>query len=272
MEAAVSRGEYCSCPTVAITGPIGATADDLAVGYLAIGDHSAPGMPVHIPRNYFGFDVSDLRIGVIRAYNAQVFNPAITAALTRVEDELVKRGATVVDISFPYLELVRQAHVITISSELYSAITSDPNSQQMQFGTVALCSAFRHLSVKDYIHAQKLRTHAIHVLRNVFSRVDFLMSPTAAVTAPAFPRDTWAGISDTTLVTDIMRFSFLANFAGTPAVTCPVGLDDSGLPVAVQFMGEWWSEGRLCALAKWMEGEFASLNEARAPGWDGVGF
>ncbi|KAI8616935.1 amidase signature domain-containing protein [Chytriomyces sp. MP71] len=267
-----ARGLYISAPSVSTAGPLGRTADDMTVGYLAMADHSIREV-VRVPREYFGLSVSGLRVGVIRDYNAQVLNPAITASLSRVKSELVKQGATIVPISFPYLELVRQAHLLTVSSEMFSSITSEPNNHKMQNSTSILCSVMRHLSVKDYIHAQKVRSHAIHTLANLFANdgIDLILSPTAAVTSPPFPRITWAGISDNTLVTDMMRFSFLANLAGTPAITCPVGLDAAGLPVAVQFMGEWWSEGRLCAIAKWIERTMGQ-QAVNATEWDGLQF
>ena len=42
-----------------------------------------------------------------------------------------------------------------------------------------------------------------------------------------------------------MRFAFLANFTGVPAITFPVGYDRDGLPVCLQVMGRWWDEDKL---------------------------
>ncbi|KAJ3248042.1 hypothetical protein HDU78_002135 [Chytriomyces hyalinus] len=270
-----SKGEFCSAPTVAVTGPMGANVDDMCLGYLAIADKEKA-FPVHVPKSlYFKPSVAGLRIGVIREFNAQVRNPAITAALSRVEMELIQGGATIVPLAFPYLDFVRNAHAITISSELYSTVRSRKNNHKMMYQTVLLFSTLSQLSVTDYIHAQKMRTHAIRVLEQYFSgpeKVDFLLSPTAATTAPLLPANTTFGVSDNTLASDVIRYSFLANLAGNPAVTCPVGFDAQDLPVAVQFMGEWWSEGRLMPLAKWMENSFKAEGKRRAPLWDGLEF
>ncbi|ORY53466.1 amidase signature enzyme [Rhizoclosmatium globosum] len=189
-----AKGEFPSCPTVAVGGPIAATASDLCIGYLAMADRSRHLPPVHVPRDFLKFSVTGLRVGVMREYNAQVFNPAITQALNRVESELIKQGATIVPIEFPYLELVRIAHLITIGSELTATLEADPsgNSHMMSYSNAINSAGINCLGTMDYIHAQKLRTYAINRLCSLFDSksndaVDLILSPTAAVTAPKLP-------------------------------------------------------------------------------------
>ncbi|KAJ3063261.1 hypothetical protein HDU98_000911 [Podochytrium sp. JEL0797] len=268
------KGAFPGAPTVAAAGPIAATANDLCIGYLAMADASASGYPaVHVPLNFATFSVSGLRVGVMRDYNAQVSNPAISKALERVEAELVRNGAKIVPIEFPHLDKVRLAHGITVGWEMSSAIQSDPsgNSHLMAHSTSINVNALKSLEVRDYIHAQKLRTHAINTLCALFSRegvanIDVILTPTSAVTAPTLPSDNtygWHNVNP-----DITRFAFLPNLAGIPAVSCPVGLDEEGLPIGIQFMGEWWSEGLLLGVAKWMEGTFEGVG--RPEGWNGI--
>jgi aspartyl-tRNA(Asn)/glutamyl-tRNA(Gln) amidotransferase subunit A len=45
----------------------------------------------------------------------------------------------------------------------------------------------------------------------------------------------------------------LANVAGLPAIACPAGRDETGLPVSVQLVGPAGSESRLIALARTLE-------------------
>ncbi|KAJ3074806.1 hypothetical protein HDU98_010161 [Podochytrium sp. JEL0797] len=270
-----SKGEFPGAPTVALSGPIAATANDLCIAYLAMADDTAAEYPpVHVPLNFFTFSVSGLRVGVLREYNAQVYNAAITTVMERVEQELVRHGAIIVPITIPHLEQIRQAHTITIGSELASSLLSDPtgNSHMMTYSSSLNVTVVESLGVRDYIHAQKLRTHAISTLCNLFTEpngIDLILSPTSAVTAPKLPADVRFGWNHQSLFSDVIRYAFLANFAGLPAVTCPVGLDADGLPIGVQFMGEWWSEGTLLGVAKWMEGACGGVGK-RAQGWNGV--
>ncbi|KAJ3356435.1 hypothetical protein HDU83_001226 [Entophlyctis luteolus] len=247
-------GEFPSCPTVAIAGPIGATADDICAGYLAIADDSRTDFPkVHVPRNYFNFPVTGLRIGVIREYNAQVFNPAITSMLKSVETKLEDFGATIVPI------------------KMYSTVLARGGPSKLSNENALTFSAMSQCNVTDYIHAQKVRTYAINVLSDLFSiqRIDFILTPTTAITAPKLPENTSHGWSNMLVLSDVMRYAFLANLAGIPAVSCPAGVDADRLPVGIQFMGEWWSEGRLLGMCKWMEKHFGDLR-VRAAGWDGI--
>ncbi|KAJ3054641.1 hypothetical protein HDU99_007733, partial [Rhizoclosmatium hyalinum] len=131
----------------------------------------------------------------------------------------------------------------------------------MSYSNAINSAGINCLGTMDYIHAQKLRTYAINRLCSLFDSksndaVDLILSPTAAVTAPKLPSNVKYGWSNVTQDADVVRFAFLANFCGVPAVSCPVGVDEKGLPVGIQFMGEWWSEGTLLGVSKWMENTF----------------
>ena len=62
-------------------------------------------------------------------------------------------------------------------------------------------------------------------------------------------------------------FTGLANIAGLPALACPAGRSDDGLPVGVQLVGPAGSESRLIALARTLEPALggAVLPEGVAP-------
>jgi Asp-tRNA(Asn)/Glu-tRNA(Gln) amidotransferase A subunit family amidase len=44
---------------------------------------------------------------------------------------------------------------------------------------------------------------------------------------------------DTATISAVMRFVFLANFVGNPAITFPVGYDSNTMPVGMQLMGRY---------------------------------
>ena len=44
-------------------------------------------------------------------------------------------------------------------------------------------------------------------------------------------------------------FTNTVNLAGLPALSLPVGLDHSGLPIGLQFIGRFMDEGRLLGAA-----------------------
>jgi len=51
-------------------------------------------------------------------------------------------------------------------------------------------------------------------------------------------------------------YTVSANLAGVPAVSVPCGISSEGLPIGVQLVGDFWSEGLLLNLASRYETEF----------------
>jgi Asp-tRNA(Asn)/Glu-tRNA(Gln) amidotransferase A subunit family amidase len=59
-----------------------------------------------------------------------------------------------------------------------------------------------------------------------------------------------AGESDVEQTTVIMKFAFVANFLGLPAVSVPVApLDDLNVPIGLQLMGAHYTEDKLLRIA-----------------------
>jgi Asp-tRNA(Asn)/Glu-tRNA(Gln) amidotransferase A subunit family amidase len=54
-----------------------------------------------------------------------------------------------------------------------------------------------------------------------------------------------------------MRFAFLGNLTGLPALSVPVGQDALGLPIGLQLMGRPWSEHLLFRAAHAIEQRIA---------------
>ena len=88
----------------------------------------------------------------------------------------------------------------------------------------------------------------------VFQKVDALITPTTACTAPEIAVDGQnTGESDMAMTNELMRFSTPANLTGLPAISLPVGYDGRGLPIGLQFMGDAWQEALLLRLAYVLE-------------------
>ncbi len=90
------------------------------------------------------------------------------------------------------------------------------------------------------------------------ARWDMLLTPTLAIRVPAAngpysllrdeSLDDWVG-----RLTDSCRFTMPANETGLPAISVPAGLDTDGLPIGVQFYGNFGAEQGLLALAAQLE-------------------
>jgi Asp-tRNA(Asn)/Glu-tRNA(Gln) amidotransferase A subunit family amidase len=126
---------------------------------------------------------------------------------------------------------------------------------------VALVLA-RHLSSRDYVHAQRWRTRLSRHFDHAFEACDVLVSPTTAITAPPYLPDTFPrGESHLFQTSALMRFIFPMNFTGAPAISFPAGYDAAGLPIGLHATARPWEEHVLFRLAEIADG----IVEKRAP-------
>ncbi|MEC9465782.1 MAG: amidase [Myxococcota bacterium] len=244
------------CWSVAHVGPMGVTARDTALGYLAMaGPDPLDPLSCHQPDvTLDGFGESDLtgiKIGIYEPWFNHASDSMVRACRSRL-DELVTHGAELVAIEIPDLDLVRLAHLVTIASEMRTAMDVHYPNKRSLFGldvrtNLALASRFTSL---DYVKAQRIRTESIKTMLDLFDRIDLIASPTTGCTSPAIPDSALPdGISDLGQITEIMRFAPLANLTGLPAISVPAGYDSSNLPIGLQFHARPWNEALLLKTA-----------------------
>ncbi len=252
------------CRTVAHVGPMGATAEDVALGYAVMtgaalehDDDAEPSVvtsetPQAGRGNQGDKSVEELRIGIYEPWFADA-TPDVVQVCRRLVTELEKRGATVVPIELPNLELCRVAHGVTILSEMTATVAPWMADHGRDFGwpvrlTLALA---RSLKTSDYLLAQQVRVvFAAHVER-AFRAADVIVTPATGLTAPRIrPEVMPRGESDLQMTSALMRHAFPFNLTGHPAISFPAGYDAGGLPVGMQAVGPAGSEGLLLRLAR----------------------
>ena len=84
------------------------------------------------------------------------------------------------------------------------------------------------LSAQQLLTADRRMDLAAGELNACFEAVDAIVSPATPQAAPAF---------DTPPPENAGTFSVLANFAGCPAISVPMGMNALGLPLGLQFIG-----------------------------------
>jgi Asp-tRNA(Asn)/Glu-tRNA(Gln) amidotransferase A subunit family amidase len=108
----------------------------------------------------------------------------------------------------------------------------------------------RAATALDYIQAQRVRTRTIAHFRQVLTTVDAIVTPTTAIVAPPIPEaGLSSGVSDLTVLGELMRFVTPANLTGLPAISFPAGYTARGLPVGLQAVGRAWEEPLLLRIA-----------------------
>jgi Asp-tRNA(Asn)/Glu-tRNA(Gln) amidotransferase A subunit family amidase len=251
--------EYGAAPltwSMGHLGPIAATALDAALGYsfLAGPDPKDVNSLRHPPltlESLMNTDLSGLRLGIYPAW-FQHASPAIVEACQRVVSYFEKCGALLVEIQIAGLEAARVAHVITIISEMVTAMDSYYHDHHQEFAmdTRINLALGRTFTSRDYILAQQVRTQSIQAFESALAHADIILTPTTGITAPMIRPDAQPdGESDLSQLTEIMRFVTPANLTGHPAISFPAGHDPMGLPIGIQAIGRAWQEHLLLRLA-----------------------
>ncbi|XP_022098076.1 fatty acid amide hydrolase-like [Acanthaster planci] len=263
------QGSPITFTTVAAQGPLCTSVRDAAIMYAVISGISPcdkyPMVPP--PMDLDGFNESDLkglRLGIDKAYFKHA-DPEIVICCEKAVRFLESRGAEVVSIQIPELEEARTAHLLTILSEMrFNQQESFWNQLDEQyFENAALMSMIESMTITDFLQAQQQKTRTITFLKEIFKQADVILTPGCAVLAPKInPVYLKEGFTDTKLTTDIMRYAFLANFTGLPALVVPVGYSMQGLPIALQIQGAWWQESKVLRVGRVAE-EF--LEHVRKP-------
>lgn len=243
------------CWSVAHIGPIAATVEDAAIGYACMaGPDARDANSLHQPAvSLEGWNKADLkgvRLGIYKSWFEHA-SPEVVKACNALLEKLTAAGAQVKEVTIPGLDTMRVAHVISILGEMAASMGNHPDNQK-DFGAAVRVSLAlgREFNAGDYIKAQRIRTRAMGVFRDVYNEVDAIITPATGMTAPEVSlEDADTGWSDLATTTEMMRYAFPANLAGLPAISFPAGYDSIGLPIGMQAMGRWWDENLLLRIA-----------------------
>jgi Asp-tRNA(Asn)/Glu-tRNA(Gln) amidotransferase A subunit family amidase len=137
-----------------------------------------------------------------------------------------------------------------ITSEMTTALWPYVRDCFSDFGVetqlnLAIASAS---TAAEYVHAQRARTRSIAHVERAFARCDAIITPASGNTAPRLHASGGA-VSDVGRSLETMRFAYVSNLTGHPAISFPAGYDAAGLPIGMQAIGRGWSEQLLLRLA-----------------------
>lgn len=249
------HGAYPICWSVAHAGPLGASAVDVALAHRLIAgpdpaDPHTATAPVPEAPDWSRTDLTGRKVGVWPAWFEHA-DPEVVATARAALEQLEKAGARLVEFELPGLDDARIAHAVTVLTEMGRSFQrTQAHWRELAPATRINLKLGQSLSGADYVAAQQVRARMVAALDEVLEQVDLIATPTTAVPAPVIPKAAEAsGISDLGTVTRLMRFIFLANLTGHPALSVPAGYTPKGLPVGVQLIGRAWGERSLLEAA-----------------------
>lgn len=277
----VSRsGVVAMASSTDVVGPLTRTVADAALA-LDIMAGKDPLDSTTIERDAAGYtltgptNIEGKKIGVITEYMDEGLDRDVKELIETSITKLKEAGAEITEVSLPTLPLALAVYYVLCPAEVSSNLSrydgqrygytakdvknldeSFKKSRSQGFGK----EAKRRIMVGTYVlssgyydayykRAQTVRTKLINEFADAFTKVDFLLGPTAPTTAFKIGENTSDPLQ--MYLTDIMTVA--ANLSGNPAISIPAGLSD-GLPVGLQLIGAQRADKQLLEFAAATEG------------------
>jgi amidase len=248
----VSRyGVFALADSLDHVGPMTRTAADAAamLGVIAGADANDPTALKDPVPNYLAKIESGIRgvtIGIDRSYTTDDVDPQVVAALTEAERVLVDLGAKIREVRFPsYKKLVSQwIPMCSVETALAHSETYPVRKAEYGPELAALIEQGRSLTGLEIGTINHQRMKFSGSLAALFEDIDILLVPTMPVPIPSLRKMSEYG-ADPNVLLGILRFTALFDFTGSPSLTLPMGIDSSGMPLSMQFVGRHVSEDLL---------------------------
>ncbi|HXH70906.1 MAG TPA: Asp-tRNA(Asn)/Glu-tRNA(Gln) amidotransferase subunit GatA [Pyrinomonadaceae bacterium] len=242
---------------------------------------------VQVP-NYseeIGKDIKGRKIGVPRALFGEGLDAEVRESVEKAIENYRSLGAEIVGVELPHSKYSIAVYYILATAEASSNLARFDGvrygfraenahelremymktreegfgaevKRRIMLGTYVLSSGYYDAY---YTKAQKVRTLLKQDFVNAFEKCDAILTPTTPTTAFKIGEK-----SDDPLamyLSDIYTAS--ANLAGIPGISVPCGLSSENLPIGLQLVGNFWTEGFLLNLGNVYENEFPLGAEAK---------
>ncbi len=258
-------------------GPLAKDVTDAAILLQVISgydpkDSTSVDKPIPDYRAALSGDVKGLKIGIPRQYNtSNGVSPDVLSAVQTAMDLYKGAGAELVDISLPHSEYAVAAYYLIAPAEacsnlarydgvkygardkassnlidMYRNTRSKGFGPEVQrrilLGTYALSAGYYDAYYKK---ASQIRTLIKNDFMQAFETCDIILSPVTPT--PAFKIGENVDDPLTMYLSDI--FTLSANLAGIPGLSVPCGFSQSGLPIGLQLMGNYFAENTILNIA-----------------------
>ena len=234
-------------------------------------DSTSADVPVRDYLSMLDGDIKGKRIGIPRSWFGEGLDDDVREAVEGSIENFRELGAEIVDVELPHAKYGIAVYYIIATAEAASNLArydgvrygfraeESQELRQMYFktreegfgpevkrrimlGTYVLSSGYYDAY---YAKAQKVRTLLKQDYARAFEKCDTILTPTAPSVAFKLGAKTDDPLA--MYLNDIYTVS--ANLAGVPGISVPCGISGEGLPIGLQLIGNYWSEGDLLNLA-----------------------
>ncbi|BFZ24643.1 hypothetical protein BsWGS_27681 [Bradybaena similaris] len=266
-----------------VPGILAKTVEDCAIILNAVAGHDVSDS-TSVTESYTPFtvtediDLSKLHIGIPKEFHAPGMSEEVLQVWREAADCLERAGARVSQVSLPYAQQCIICYHVLCCCEVASNFS---RYDGIEFGlrcgseesTEELYAESRHRGFNDvvrgrilagnyfllkrnyekyFVKAQQVRRLISNDFKNIFSKgIDLLLTPTTLTEAPLV---SWFSKQDNrTRCEEQDIFTTPANMAGVPALSLPLKLSASGLPLSLQLIGPHFSESLMLSVGHWLE-------------------
>lgn len=258
----VSRnGVVAMASSLDAIGPLTRTVDDAAIVLDVMAGKDALDSTT-VERNKHGYtnlegSLQGKKIGLIKEYMAEGLQEGVRETIEAAVEKMKQAGAEIVEVSMPSLPLALAVYYVLCPAEVSSNLSrydgqrygfsqKDVQNLEQSFSQTRAIGfgkeAKRRIMIGTYVlssgyydayyrKAQTVRTKLIQEFETAFKGVDFLVGPTAPMTAFGIGENAHDPLQ--MYLTDIMTVA--VNLVGIPAISIPAGTHDS-MPVGLQIM------------------------------------
>jgi len=185
-----------------------------------------------------------LKLGVLGNFVTEKHDEAIAPAFDNALEKLASLGAEIRPVTLPSYDPIKGRRAGFVRVEVEAAFVhgdlyrSEPErfSQQMRY----YLDYGAKVSGTQLVRADRRIDIAAFELRQCLKDVDAIVSPVTPQASPPFGGD----VPD-----NAGTYCILANFAGAPAISVPMGCDVNGLPLGLQIMGQVYQDARVLEIA-----------------------
>lgn len=261
-------------------GPVGKTAEDCAALLSVLAAHDEKDS-TSMKREDVDFTsalfagAKGLKVGIPKEYLAEGLDPDVREAVNQAAGWLSEAGAVVEYFDLGLVEYTIPAYYVIASAEAssnlerfdgvkygYRASEYDglhdmyKKSRSEGFGPevkrrIMLGSFVLSSGYYDAYYLKALRVKALikKAFDEAFSRYDMILGPAAPTAAPKIG----TSLSDPMKMYLSDIYTVAVNLAGLPGLTVPCTVNEKGLPIGVQLIGDCFAEKKLFSAAAALE-------------------
>jgi aspartyl-tRNA(Asn)/glutamyl-tRNA(Gln) amidotransferase subunit A len=209
-------------------------------------EHQVPDFTAELERGARG-----IRVGVPTNNFTEQVQPDVLSAWRQAVADLESLGAGLVEVSVttglysPGASPARMAEAAAFHQQWLDQRPGDYGDDVR-----ASLQAAGQASAIEYVSGERGRFNLLLEMRELFERIDVLVTPTLPITATRIgEREVELDGQRVPVSPQLIRFTLPFNQTGYPAASVPCGFDRDGLPIGLQIAGRPWEESTVVRVA-----------------------